>query len=594
MVTVKLIRSCIKKCFVIGLWVFAIISFPVLSASLTATLDRQSVEFGRSIDLTITARDLDGEIDFSPLQQHFEILGTSRSKNVRIVNGQMDATLTWQLSLMPLTTGKLEIPTLELNGVTSAPVKLEVTAVGESSGQPESRDFILELSVDNDSAYVQQQFVVTARIYQARSILEGSLTDPTGDNIIFERLGSDKTYAGKKNRREYSVIERHYAVFAQKSGPLTLKPLRLVATVRKAPGGSNQGFFSNTEKIHVISNELTIDIKPRPAGGQSAWWLPAETLNLTAQWSGDINSVRVNEPITRKLMLSAKGVHSTQLPELQTPAMENAKIYPDQAETTTRQLNQSIVSYRTDKWAFIPQKSGPLQIPELRFEWFDTVNNQYQEEVIPAETIEVLPAAVSIEQGQAHSAVPEENSANLKDSSDIQSESLNGSSTNTITGVATVDNTDKAVWIWILLGVVIGWLSLIAAMVVRRSLENSDTQRQQKIRRSPRVASLKEVTVACKQGDPKKINSAVIDWAADQWPKGRVRNLKSIVAVLKIEGTDLAAQLQQIDAQTYSSRTDEHINCQNLVSELRRAVKQSKAPSRPSAIERENDLLPEL
>ncbi len=545
------------------------ISNTLNAASLTATVGRTEIEYGRSIELTVVAVDIDGEVDFSGLHQSFDILNTSRAKSVQIVNGKMDSTLTWQISLMPLKTGKIVIPEFSLEGENSKAISLTVKDAGQGVSGGEPRDFILELSVDNDKPFVQQQIVLIARIFQARNILEGTLTDPQSDGIILERLGKDKSYITNKSGRQYSVIERRYALFAQESGVLTISPLRLAATVKKDPNNRNRGFFSNTEQIHVRSNGLSLDVQSRPENvDESGWWLPAETLSFTADWDSDVNNARVDEPITRTLMLSAKGVHRTQLPSIEPPELDTAKIYPDQPETSSQQLDDSILSYRTDKWAIIPRKPGPLELPEIRLSWYDTLNEQFKEEVIAAEVINILPAINTSQ----HSVPDVTTSSEVLDQADSTLTNQVDSKKDPVQSFQQSNGADPY-WKIIAIISIIGWVILLCIWLFRSRSTPKTEQLNTSPRRSAWVADLKHVDDACKSEDPSAISSALLEWSKDQWPDGRARNLKDMVSILKVENDQLGILFRNIDESLYSP-IGKSIQCKELAKHLNNAVKQ--------------------
>jgi len=50
-------------------------------------------------------------------------------------------------------------------------------------------------------------------------------------DAVIEKLTEDSNYGTKINGVDYSVTERKYAIFPQKSGTLTIKPLVLTAAV---------------------------------------------------------------------------------------------------------------------------------------------------------------------------------------------------------------------------------------------------------------------------------------------------------------------------------------------------------------------------
>ncbi len=591
MVKTRLMRYGVESLF--GLVLF-FSSTVVSAATLSAQLDRLTVQSGQSVTLSITAIDLDGEIDFSELAANFDILDTSRSRNVNIINGQVNSSLSWQLNLMPLQEGELTIPVFSLAGEQSEPLVLTVKKQQNSSGKQDLREFILELSIDNEAPFVQQQVILTARIYQARSIIEGSLTDPQADGIILQRLGNDKSYTSKKNQQEYTVIERRYALFAQESGPLSIQPIKLVATVKKKVNRANNGFFTPTQKIRLRSNSLTLQVKAKPEMSQSAWWLPAETVDLTSSWTTDIAQARVDEPITRNINLSVKGVHSTQLPPIDPPTLDSAKIYPDKPEISSQQLSNSLLSYRVDKWAVIPRKAGPLHLPEIKLEWFDTINGRIRHAILPSETIEVLPA---ISTAKSNQPLPVVQSPDVQTAQVTPPESEDNAINVVVESVPQSGPDHLAInnrWQWLSALAFIGWILTAFLWWFKASSQRSNAKMQAVSVGAVKTASLKAVELACQQGDVQAIRRALGDWSNQQWSDNPNLNLKEIPQKLGSEDPELLLFFSRLDAALYSSQA-EKIQCNELTKRIKQAIKLYNQRIRDRAMSAESKhLLPQL
>ncbi|MDH4318763.1 MAG: BatD family protein, partial [Desulfobulbaceae bacterium] len=94
---------------------------------LQVSVDRNRLAFGESFTLTVdTAMKLTGEVDFSPLEQDFEILSTSKGSRINYINGQVEASTTWTLELSPKKEGQLTIPPLQINGSQSKAISITV------------------------------------------------------------------------------------------------------------------------------------------------------------------------------------------------------------------------------------------------------------------------------------------------------------------------------------------------------------------------------------------------------------------------------------------------------------------------------------
>ena len=87
-----------------------------LWAGVSATLDRSTIAAGDTVTLTIEAEGQHtqgAQPDLSPLRKDFDILGTSTSQQMQIINGRMSSSASLRVELEPKRGGTLEIPALK-------------------------------------------------------------------------------------------------------------------------------------------------------------------------------------------------------------------------------------------------------------------------------------------------------------------------------------------------------------------------------------------------------------------------------------------------------------------------------------------------
>ena len=514
---------------------------PIWAASLSATLDRADIAEGESLTLTVEAVDVEGDLDFSVLDADFEVLNVSRSRNVRIINGRSDSSLTFEVALLPKRTGELTIPVFSLGGVQSQALTLIVgEAAPQVAGVAAGREFFVEVSADNTTPYVQQQVILTVKVFQTREIVEGRLDDPPAEALVVQRLGKDVSYQSQLQGRPYSVIERRFAVFPQQSGAIRIDPIALTATVRRTDRWRGGSFFAPTENIRVASNALQLDVKPRPVGVDGKWWLPAEALNLTENWSGDAAEAKVGEPLTRTLNLSALGVQENQLPVLKPPTVDGLKIYPDQPELQTVTDGEGLQSYRTDKWAIIPQRAGQVTLPEVRVSWFDTESGQAREATLPAQTLTVLPGTVPNDVStaglpEATEAAPETPIEPKAPQSELSQAPL-------------AEAGDNGAWRWIALLALSGWVAT-ALLWWRSTLGRTPPQAQSSTSTVEQQIDLRALRAAAAAGDAPAFRRALANWAQQRQENSAEAGLKSLAKSLNSDS--LGVELKALDAAVY-------------------------------------------
>ena len=285
------------------------------------------ISIEESVTLTVTANSVDGELDTTALEQHFDIVG--RSNNVSsqtYINGGKRTVVqerSWVLELMPRTIGNFVVPPVLVGSESSNSLSLAVTSAPTGA----ARDIYVEATVDTKTPWVQSQVLLTLRVYQAIEIVDGALGAPEGDALNVEQLGEDRRFEDVRDGRRYAVTERRYAVFPQRSGKLLIDPIRLNVSVPVDPSRT-RSFFTRTKNIRRQTDSIELDVQARPAGGGS-WWLPAQAVTLEERWSADPEMATVDQPLTRTLVLRANGATATQLPLIERPKVQGLSIYAE-------------------------------------------------------------------------------------------------------------------------------------------------------------------------------------------------------------------------------------------------------------------------
>lgn len=201
----------------------------VLFAQLSMQLESSKVQIGQSFRLILT---LDGQSnavpDLTPLQDNFKIVGTERSTNYSLINGQARTLNQWTVFLVPIKLGMISIPSLQVGQEHTAPTNIEVTAGNstQTTDKPlaKQEDIQLIAEVDNKTPYVNQQVIYTVKLYNSLQLLDTDFQGPQVDNALLVPLGDGRQYQTTENGRLFSVVEQQYAIFPQKSGELTVNP----------------------------------------------------------------------------------------------------------------------------------------------------------------------------------------------------------------------------------------------------------------------------------------------------------------------------------------------------------------------------------
>lgn len=518
-----------------------------LWADVNASLSRNTIYEGDTVTLIVETdnRNFSGEPDLAVLQQDFEVLGTSTSKQVQIVNGRRTDKHQWQIELAPRNSGDVTVPAIRVGDDETVPMQLSVrkqpAAVAAASGQP----VFIKVSIEPADAivHVQQQIQYTLQLYFRESLTEGSFDGPHVDNAIVERLGEDSQFSTTVNGEPYQVIERHYAIFPEQSGTLVIpavvfdgrmvgEPLRqqrsagissmmeriMGRDLMRAPG----------KRIRLRSDAITLDVRGHPASYDGKHWLPSEQVVLSDSWAKGPPEFRAGEPVTRTITLEAKGLESSHLPDITVTAPAGMRLYPEKPEYTTRTDGEWVYGSNRQAVAYVPTAPGRVTIPEVRVEWWDTSTQQQRSAVLPAWEVNVLPGAT----GEATALLPPDPVA--QPGGEVQ---------NTVASIADepVDGEQSpALWLLLLAGLAVIFLLLLLYLQRRQqqrgvpvAADNRTTGRQQ-VRAAGAL-----LEQACRENDPQAAARALLQWAAANWPDDAPRNLGSLAQRLATGGQEI-------------------------------------------------------
>ena len=514
-----------QRCFcLLILGVFLLAPQTAFAAQIDVSLDRNPVSLDESFEIIFTAAGSpDGAPDFSPLEQDFEILSQSQSSNSSWVNGQSSKTIQWTLNVMAKHPGSLIIPPVQFGNDVSQTASILVTQGTASKAVDTDEDLFLEAEATPESPYVQSQVLYTARLYRRVDIVQASLNEPELADAVIEKLGEDSNYNTQINGVNYLVTERKYAVFPQKSGSVTIKPLVLTAEVVASNRPNFNGFFNSqmTRTKKVSSKPVTLDVKPVPASFTGQHWLSAEQLVLKQEWSGDNQQMKVGEPLTRTLTLLAKGTTVGQLPELNAGKIDDQlKAYPDQPVLQEQKKAEGLIAFREEKIAIIPSKAGSYKLPAIEVHWFNTQSQKMEIARIPETTITAAAVAGTQSAPQTPAVPAVEQPQKIEATPIIQTQSNN-------------------IWLWVSVFLALGWLATLIYFLIRRTgkkpvVESNGSHKE--IRLADSVKALKK---ACADNDAVAAKNALLAW-------GRQTSLGAIAAQSDARLRDEILHLNQV------------------------------------------------
>jgi hypothetical protein len=504
----------------------------IQAATIRAHVDRNPVTVNESFLLTFDVQgDPDGEADFSPLESLFDILNRSQGSQIQIINGRMDRSSQWQLTLMAREVGSYTIPAINFGKDRSNSLSLVVEAESaDASGQGGSA-ILLEAELTPQQAYVQSQLVYTQRLLHSVHLRSGSLSEPklSGVEVMVEKLGDDRSFETLRNGVRYVVVERSFAIFPQQSGTLTVEPSVFQGQIIE---GSRYNFKETLRSKRVTSKPFSVTVQPIPAAAQRPW-LPSRELQLTEEWPQEPPRFHVGEPLTRTVTLTASGIAGAQLPGLVGTLAEGLKQYADQPLVKNQTRADGLIGMRQEKVAILPSRPGRFELPAIEIPWWNTETGQQQLARIPARSIEVS-AATDTE------AAPEP----LPPGADPANSGVQPAET--------IRQPDAAgFWPWLSVLLVLGWLA--TALLWWRQRRRTESEPRLSSHQPERAnEALRELKRACRHNDVGACRIALLKLAKNYWQE---RPPTSLGAIANRVGPTFAASIEELNRALYGQET---------------------------------------
>ena len=558
---------------------------PIAAVEIQASLSRSKVMVTESFQLTFRAdKEPSGAPDFTPLLKDFEILNQSQSQNIQMINGNVRRNISWKLALIAQASGIWEIPAISFGNDKSNPITIEILEAGSTDNSKAEDDLFLKLEIEPETAYVQQQILLRVRLYHAVMLGDASLSTPTSDDsdTIIQRVGEDHQFETMVDGRRFSVNERRYALFPQKSGTLHIRPVTFQGEVFRANGNGSDMFlapfgrFGQRGDIRRLRSEpISLDIRPIPPSVGNAPWLPSGNLRLTEEWPDQTPQFKAGEPVTRTLTLIANGLTSAQLPRINAVLPAEMRQYPDQPLQRNQTGPNGITGIRQEKIAIVPTLAGEFTLPAIDIPWWNTVTDQLDMARISERKIMVLAdpgrKPDSANDAQQAASGPDRTRAKIGENPDPQ------------TTAQIETHTSSSLWPW-LLALVLGLGWLLTALIGKRRKRNE--WRSPKMEARPLIEknreksiTLNEVKRSCLSNYPEVAATALLRWAKQQWPEAQPRSLGALARQL---GGDAAKEIGILERILYSPSAETEWHGENLWNAL-----QAELDSAPDAQDKE-------
>ena len=429
-------------------------------------------------------------LDTAPLQADFEVLRVKPSLHRNQTDNDVINIMRWEVELFPDRAGLIKIPPLNINGELTPPLMLEVKQA--NALYDDAAKIYIETTATQKTAYLGQQVLVTVKLFHNQPLRRGILYDLKLAEADIYSLGADRRYSQIIDGESYTVMERKLALFANRTGVLTLPAVEF--------RGELEGIAER--RIKRLGPRLEIAIIRPESEYKGEDWLPANQLDISQQWFQTDKTLTSGDSISRQIILRAKGLPASALPEglfqFDNPAFE---VYADQAQRAD-QFSESGISGELDQThAIVFTGVGEIMIPEIQIRWWDVDADVEKIVLLPGKKLQVMP-------------IPVEAPQSMPNRPDYLTKML-----------------------WFIAAII---MLLITVILVRRSRQSST---------SPELFSRRKLKQACHSGNAQSARNLLIAWAKSQWPQQPITGLYDIIDAT--ESALLKQQLKTLDAVLY-------------------------------------------
>ena len=336
---------------------------------------------------------------------------TGTSQQTSIINGAREYSITQQLIIdadAPRI-GTFTLPTyvFQYKGQTLRAPAATLQVVERAADAGPTTDELIFLKADTpDQLYIGQTTTLELKLYIAQNVRLSGLNsfDRNADGFTISELPDSRETSEIVNGRSYRVLNWTLTITPIQIGP---QDLNFQFTVSASlPGQNNRtrdplgrrgfgsslfdDFFARSERFNLSTEPATIEVLALPTADKPASFTGAIG-DFAMQVYTDRNQTQVGEPIMLSVEISGNGnfdrINGPTIPET-----AHWRSYEPESNFQPRIAGSILLGTKRFDYVMIPKQAGILEIPEIRFAYFEPETQRYTQLSSPAIEIEVSPS----------------------------------------------------------------------------------------------------------------------------------------------------------------------------------------------------------
>lgn len=320
--------------------------------------------------------------------KHFDVVGTSRSSNMQIINGRVQSSFNMVFRLVPKDVGRFTIGkgtfTHKGKKYYSNTVEVEVLQGEKKPPQqaphrtapsldPYERDqgitdnVFLKTSVDKKQAVINEPVTLTFGFYSRINLSSAQIEQmPTLSGFWKEELQESRDQrAVIVDGRRYNVDEWKWVVFPTTTGDFVIDEAKV--RVQTSPFQSPYILKSNPIKITV--RDFPEEGRPENFSGAVGDFRMKTTLAA--------GEVKANEPVDLTVRIYGRG-NVNSIPELVVDLPPDIDVYESKSSSNTFHEKDHVHGERIFEYALLPRAPGEYTLPAIEFTFYNYRTGEYE------------------------------------------------------------------------------------------------------------------------------------------------------------------------------------------------------------------------
>ena len=395
MVMNKYRQRCLAKLCILFLTIFSPLVF---ATNVTAIVSKNKVAKNEIFQLRIVVdkKVASDAMDFSQLEKDFYVSRPSFGSSVNIINGNRTTRSEWNLTLAAQSLGIVSIPSFTVDGTSSKPIEISVTA---DQNEPQISELVeVHNQLGKETLYPNQSTTLKTRLIikaDPRRLQNPKIAAPSVQGLSLEAIGEPNQYQSVLDGVEVTVVDQNYRITADQPGDYVITGIGFKGSLVYSDKKTGA-----TKLMSIDSPAKTYPIKvakiPESCKGK---WLPAASLKLSQQWTdasgnslkpNQTFSIKVGDSITRIINLDIDGLASERFPDLAVSYPESIRVYQEKPKFTELENGHTRM---TIKQVLIPKTPGGIVLDPISIGWWNSERNEAENTVIAGLTLNVSAAA---------------------------------------------------------------------------------------------------------------------------------------------------------------------------------------------------------